>query len=106
MFNTEYPAGWTPYTPLGDSIIIRPLTKEETFSSGGVLLPGTAEVTRAEGVVLAVGPGIGFEIPERIIREFTMRLEMEEFSGRGIRDILNSLGERAILCRLSSQWAT
>ena len=66
MSDTEYPESWTPYTPLGDTIIVRPLTKEETFSSGGVLLPGTAEVTRAEGVVLAVGPGIGVEIPKRI----------------------------------------
>jgi co-chaperonin GroES (HSP10) len=70
MSDTEYPQDWTPYSPLGDTIIVRPLTKEETFSSGGVLLPGTAEVTRAEGVVLAVGPGIGFDVPKRILSEF------------------------------------
>jgi Chaperonin 10 Kd subunit len=78
MSNTEYPDLWCPYTPLGDTIIVRPLTKEETFSSGGVLLPGTAEVTRAEGVVLAVGPGIWFEIPKRIIDSFCHELGYTE----------------------------
>jgi co-chaperonin GroES (HSP10) len=51
------------------------LTKAETYSSGGVLLPGTVEVTRAEGVVLAVGPGIGFEIPKRIFNSIRREVQ-------------------------------
>src|ERR1700678_2270018 len=94
--STEYPQDWTPYTPLGDKIIVRPLTKEETFSSGGVLLPGTAEVTRAEGVVLAVGLGIGFEIPKHILRSFVWNLQDEDFSGEGIDDILDCLNNSCL----------
>jgi co-chaperonin GroES (HSP10) len=91
MSDTEYPQDWTPYSPLGDTIIVRPLTKEETFSSGGVLLPGTAEVTRAEGVVLAVGPGIGFEIPAHVKRR--MRVFTEKWFTTAPGDYVSSMIE-------------
>jgi Chaperonin 10 Kd subunit len=93
MSDTEYPQDWTPYSPLGDTIIVRPLTKEETFSSGGVLLPGTAEVTRAEGVVLAVGPGIGFEIPGRILGALVEELYDADFAHESVSDIIDCVKE-------------
>ena len=46
--------------PLGDRVVVRPLTDEEqgTVSASGIIIPDTAEKeTPAQGVVIAVGPG-------------------------------------------------
>ena len=43
--------------PLGDRLIVKPLTKEEETASG-IILPDTADKERPEqGEVLAAGPG-------------------------------------------------
>ena len=42
--------------PLHDRVVVRRL-EEETTSSGGIVLPGTAAQKPAQGEVLAVGPG-------------------------------------------------
>lgn len=42
--------------PLHDRIVVRRL-EEETTSSGGIVLPGSAAEKPAKGKVLAVGPG-------------------------------------------------
>lgn len=43
--------------PIGDHILLKPLSKEER-SSGGILLPDTVDKERPErGEVIAVGPG-------------------------------------------------
>jgi chaperonin GroES len=49
-----------PIRPLGDRVIVRPLTAEElgTVSASGIIIPETAKKEKPEqGVVLAVGPG-------------------------------------------------
>jgi chaperonin GroES len=52
--------------PLGDKLLVRPLTKEETTESG-IILPETATKERPEeGEVLAVGPGARDESGSRI----------------------------------------
>jgi len=76
-----YPINWTPYTPLKNNLILRPLTYDETITSGGVLLPQTAGVQKAEGVVLAVGPGVEFEIPKHIWDEFYWSIVSNEGFG-------------------------
>ena len=43
--------------PLGDRVIVKPVTKEETTNSG-IILPDTVDKERPEqGEVIAVGPG-------------------------------------------------
>jgi chaperonin GroES len=50
----------SPITPLGDRLIVRPLTDEErgTASPSGIIIPDTAQKEKPEqGVVIAAGPG-------------------------------------------------
>jgi chaperonin GroES len=42
--------------PLADRVLVEPLDKEETTTSG-IVLPETAKEKPQEGLVLAVGPG-------------------------------------------------
>lgn len=49
-----------PIRPLGDRIVVRPLTDEElgTVSASGIIIPDSAKKEKPEqGVVLKVGPG-------------------------------------------------
>lgn len=50
----------SPIVPLGDRIVVRPLTDEEmgSTSPSGIIIPETAKKEKPEqGVVVAVGPG-------------------------------------------------
>ncbi len=50
----------SPIKPLGDRVIVRPLTEAEagTTSPSGIIIPDTAKKEKPEqGVVIAVGPG-------------------------------------------------
>jgi chaperonin GroES len=42
--------------PLGDKVLVRPLSQEETTKSG-IVLPDVAKEKPQEGEVMAVGPG-------------------------------------------------
>ncbi|MBM3204617.1 co-chaperone GroES [Candidatus Uhrbacteria bacterium] len=43
--------------PLGDRVIVKPVSKEEITKSG-IIIPGTADKERPEqGEIIAVGPG-------------------------------------------------
>ncbi len=42
--------------PLQDRVVVRRM-EEETTSSGGIVLPGTAAEKPAQGEVIAIGPG-------------------------------------------------
>ena len=49
-----------PIKPLGDRVVVRPLTEEElgTVSTSGIIIPDSAKKEKPEqGIVLAVGPG-------------------------------------------------
>jgi chaperonin GroES len=50
--------------PLGDRVLVKPLAAEET-TSGGIILPETAQEKPREGEVVAVGPGRLLENGER-----------------------------------------
>jgi co-chaperonin GroES (HSP10) len=94
MTGTEkitYPENWTPYQPLRDFVILRPLNYAERVSSGGVIMPQDAEIQKAEGIVLAVGPGTPFEIPKHVLSAFILNLHQ---SVEGIELICGAL-ERA-----------
>lgn len=50
----------SPIKPLGDRVIVRPLTEKElgTVSASGIIIPDSAKKEKPEqGVVIAVGPG-------------------------------------------------
>lgn len=50
----------SPIKPLGDRVVVRPLTDEElgAASTSGIIIPDSAKQEKPEqGVVLAVGPG-------------------------------------------------
>ncbi len=50
----------SPIKPLGDRVIVRPLTDEElgTVSTSGIIIPDTAKKEKPEqGIVIAAGPG-------------------------------------------------
>lgn len=50
----------SPIKPLGDRVIVRPLTDEElgTVSASGIIIPETAKKEKPEqGIVIAAGPG-------------------------------------------------
>ncbi|MDO9460667.1 MAG: co-chaperone GroES, partial [Alphaproteobacteria bacterium] len=44
------------FRPLHDRVLVRPLDAEEK-TSGGIIIPGTAQEKPQEGKVVAVGPG-------------------------------------------------
>jgi chaperonin GroES len=46
----------TSLKPLGDRVVVKPKTREETTKSG-IVLPDTASEKPQEGTVLSVGPG-------------------------------------------------
>ena len=44
--------------PLGDRVIVKPVSKEEKTTSFGIIIPESADKERpAKGTVIAVGPG-------------------------------------------------
>lgn len=50
----------SPIKPLGDRVVVRPLTEEElgTVSASGIIIPDSAKQEKPEqGIVLAVGAG-------------------------------------------------
>jgi chaperonin GroES len=50
--------------PIGDRVVVKPLTREEVTKSG-LVLPDTAKEKPQEGEVLAVGPGRVLDNGER-----------------------------------------
>tara|TARA_B100000745_G_scaffold48222_1_gene28886 strand:- start:274 stop:591 length:318 start_codon:yes stop_codon:yes gene_type:complete len=61
----------SPITPLGDKVVIRPLTDDEssTKSASGIIIPDSVESKDKsdQGVVVAVGPGAWNEDGEKRI---------------------------------------
>ena len=53
------------FYPLADRVVIKRV-KEETKSSGGIIIPDTAQEKPQEGEVVSVGPGARDEKGERI----------------------------------------
>lgn len=56
----QVPSVASPIKPLGDRVIVRPLTDAEagTTSPSGIIIPDSAKKEKPEqGIVIAVGPG-------------------------------------------------
>ena len=58
----------TNLKPLGDRVIVRPISEEEV-SKGGIILPDTAKEKPQRGEIVAVGPGKLDENGKRIAME-------------------------------------
>ena len=44
------------FLPLGDRVVVKRV-KEETKSSGGIIIPDTAQEKPSQGEIVAIGPG-------------------------------------------------
>lgn len=67
--NVVAPKPRSPLQPLGDRIVVRPLTEEEsgTRSPSGIIIPDTVSKEKPEqGIVVATGPGRIGDDNERI----------------------------------------
>lgn len=51
--------------PLGDKVLVKPNTSNET-TAGGIVLPDTAKERPQEGKVVAVGPGRTLDNGEKV----------------------------------------
>lgn len=72
--------------PLGDRIVVKPLKKEEVTASG-IVLPDTVEKEKkAEGEVVAVGPGKMLESGARSQMEVNVgdRVLFEKWGGEDV----------------------
>ncbi len=54
--------------PLGDRVVVKPISREEV-TKGGIVLPDTAKEKPQEGEIIAVGPGKLTEDGKRVAME-------------------------------------
>ncbi len=75
------------FAPLGDRVVIKPITGEE-ISRGGILLPDTAKEKPQEGEVIAVGPGRMTDDGKRIAMEVVKgeRVLFSKYAGAEVKD--------------------
>jgi chaperonin GroES len=87
--------------PLGDRVVVKPKSRDET-SRGGIVLPDTASERPQQGEVLSVGPGRQLDSGKRV--ELDLKLGdtvlFAKYSGTDFKhedDDLLILSERDIL---------
>ena len=59
--------------PLGDRVIVKPLSEEDNKTPSGIYIPATAKEKPQEGEVIAVGPGEPNENGENIKPDVEIR---------------------------------
>ena len=52
--------------PLGDRVVVKPLSEEDSKTPSGIYIPDTAKEKPQEGEVVAVGPGEPNDSGEKI----------------------------------------
>jgi chaperonin GroES len=92
--------------PLGDRVVVKPLTREEVTKSG-IVLPDTAKEKPHEGEVLAVGPGRVLDNGQRQKVELTKgdKVLFAKYAGTEFKleeDDLLILSERDVLAVLQA----
>ncbi len=55
---------WCPYRPLYNGVIIIPIKDEDELVVGGVIMAKSVERAPTEGIVVAVGTGVDYPLPE------------------------------------------
>lgn len=68
-----------PIQPLGDRVVVTPLTATERMS-GGVIIPDVAQEKPQQGIVVALGPEVGLKLRSASARCSTMIMPDERLS--------------------------
>jgi chaperonin GroES len=92
--------------PLGDRVVIKPLSREDVTKSG-IVLPDTATEKPQQGEVLAVGPGRVLDSGERVTLDLKEgdRVIFAKYAGTEFKhesDDLLILSEKDVLAILES----
>jgi chaperonin GroES len=92
--------------PLGDRVVVKPLSQEEVTKSG-IFLPDTAKEKPQEGEVLAVGPGRVLDSGQRLALELKKgdKVLYAKYAGTEFKledDELLILSERDVLAVLQN----
>ena len=87
--------------PLGDRVVVKPLSREEVTKSG-IVLPDTAKEKPQEGKVIAVGPGRTLDNGQRVNMELKEgdRILFAKYAGTEFKrddDELLILSEKDVL---------
>jgi len=91
--------------PLGDRVVVKPMTEEEV-TKGGIILPDTAKEKPQRGEIIAVGPGRLGDDGKRIVMDVKNgdKVLYSKYAGTEIKiddDELLVLRESDILAKLS-----
>ena len=75
------------YQPLGDRVVVKPIEREEV-STGGIILPDSAQERPQEGEIIAVGPGRVADDGKRIVLEVKVgdRVVYSKYAGTELKD--------------------
>lgn len=92
--------------PLGDRVVVKPLSREEVTKSG-IVLPDTAREKPQEGEILAVGPGRVLDNGQRLQLELKKgdKVLYAKYAGTEFKleeDELLILSERDVLAVLEA----
>jgi len=92
------------FDPLGDRVVVKPLVRE-AVSTGGIVLPDTAQEKPQEGEVVAIGPGRTNDDGQRVAMELKKgdTVIFAKYAGTEIKDgddEIVILRESDILARL------
>ena len=95
----------TKMKPLGDRVVVRPLSEEEV-TKGGIILPDTAKERPQRGEIIAVGPGRLDDNGKRIAMEVKKgdKVIYAKYAGTEVKEDdeeLLILRESDILAKLS-----
>ncbi len=75
------------FQPLGDRVVVKPIEREEV-SSGGIVLPDSAQERPQEGEITAVGPGRTGDDGKRIAMEVGVgdRVVYSKYAGTELKE--------------------
>jgi chaperonin GroES len=75
------------YQPLGDRVVVKPIEREEV-STGGIVLPDSAQERPQEGTVIAVGAGRVGDDGKRIDMEVKVgdHVVYSKYAGTELKD--------------------
>ena len=75
------------YQPLGDRVVVKPIEREE-ISTGGIVLPDSAQERPQEGEIIAVGAGRVADDGKRIAMEVKVgdHVVYSKYAGTEVKD--------------------
>ena len=93
--------------PLGDRVVVKPLSEEDMKTPSGIIIPDSAQEKPQEGEVVAVGPGEFNELGKRVKPDVSkgdkvvyskyggteIKVDGQEYLILSSRDILAKLGK-------------